>query len=225
MDAVEFVKTHLALDCIGVDDLGYLVRLPGPCPAAIPRFYIAELTGSGNHVRFTRQGLLPAVAEKLLALPPGVALENRGAVRQVLAADAHCRTIRRNKSYLFPAALDPQDFAGVVRLGAADRELVTQFDARIDTSDCPVFAVIAGGRIVSACTSSRETGQGAEAWVQTVPTRRRSGLGRRVVAAWGHYQLSQGKVPFYTLAWDNLASQALAESLELIQFVSDVSYV
>lgn len=225
MDAVELVKIHLALDCIGVDDLGYLVRLPGPCPAPIPRFYVAELTGSGDHVRFTRQDLLPAVAEKLLALPPNVALEDRGAVRRVLAADAHCRTIRRNKSYVFPAAPDPQDFAGVVRLGDADRDLVTQFDARIDASDCPVFAVIAGGRIVSACTSSRETGQAAEAWVQTIPARRRSGLGRRAVAAWGHYQLSCGKVPFYTLTWDNLASQALAESLGLIQYTADVSYV
>lgn len=225
MDAVELVKIHLALDCIGVDDLGYLVRLPGPCPAAIPRFYVAELAGSGNHVRFTRQGLLPAVAERLLALPPHVALEDRGAVRRVLAADAHCRTIRRSKSYVFPAAPGPQDFAGVLCLGEADRDLVTQFDARIDTSDCPVFAVIAGGRIVSACTSSRETGQAAEAWVQTSPSRRRSGLGRRVVAAWGQYQLARGKVPFYTSAWDNLASQALAVSLGLVQYLSDVSYV
>jgi hypothetical protein len=46
-----------------------------------------------------------------------------------------------------------------------------------------------------------------------------------VTAAWGCYLLQQGKIPFYSHVVGNLASQAVARSLGLRQYIADVGYL
>ena len=65
--------------------------------------------------------------------------------------------------------LTPDDYPDAVRLTEAHRDLIEEYDARIEPVRNAVFAVIADGRIVSTCESSRENDTAAEAWVRTLP--------------------------------------------------------
>jgi hypothetical protein len=42
MNAIELIKTHFELECIGVNSDGLMVRIPGPDPDDIACFYIAQ---------------------------------------------------------------------------------------------------------------------------------------------------------------------------------------
>jgi predicted GNAT family acetyltransferase len=74
------------------------------------------------------------------------------------------------------------------------------------------------------CVSSRENEVAAEAWVETRPEHRRRGLARQVTAAWGHDLRRRGKIPFYSHRLENSASQAVARSLGLRQWKTEVAY-
>jgi predicted GNAT family acetyltransferase len=80
------------------------------------------------------------------------------------------------------------------------------------------------GQIVSTCQSSRENDLAGEAWVRTLESYRRRGYARQVTAAWGSWLRQHGKTPYYSHRWDNLASQAVAQSLGLIQYIADAGY-
>lgn len=129
------------------------------------------------------------------------------------------------KELRFPRDSQPALYPDVVRV---DQErlpdLVEQDISDMDVPGKPVFAIIVEGRRISSCTSSLENEIGAEAWVTTAPAFQRKGYGRQVAAAWAHDLQQQGKIPFYSHRWDNLASESLARSLKLIQFMEDVAY-
>ena len=67
MIGAELLAIQLALECIGVDEDGLLVRIPGPYPDGIPRFYAAEC--ASERVKYCSRDVPPAIRRALLALP------------------------------------------------------------------------------------------------------------------------------------------------------------
>ena len=86
-----------------------------------------------------------------------------------------------------------------------------------------VFAIERGGKIVSACVSTRENKQCAEAWVYTDPNYRNQGFAGQVVRAWARKMSQAGKVPFYSHKIENKTSAGLAAKLGLVPVFEEVS--
>ena len=60
--------------------------------------------------------------------------------------------------------------------------------------------------------------------MQTLPVYRRRGYARQVTTAWAFHLQQESNTPFYSHHSDNLPSHALAHSLGLKWFMSDVAY-
>jgi RimJ/RimL family protein N-acetyltransferase len=114
--------------------------------------------------------------------------------------------MHEGKSYIFPNTITPLDYPDVEFSEAA-------------------ACIVRDGEIVSSCQSSRENASAAEAWVFTHPDYRGRGYARQVTMAWGHRLQKQSKIPFYSHHRTNLASEAVARSLRMIQYITDVGYV
>jgi RimJ/RimL family protein N-acetyltransferase len=84
-----------------------------------------------------------------------------------------------------------------------------------------VHVIEQNGKIISACVSSRENEAAAESWVFTAPEHRRQGLALQVVTAWAGSVLRNGKIPFYSHAFENIASSKVAEKLRLIHLFDE----
>jgi len=87
----------------------------------------------------------------------------------------------------------------------------------------PCRAVVADGDAVSLCFSSRNATEACAAGVFTVEEYRGHGYAPVVVASWANAVREMGRVPFYSTAWDNLASQAVAQKLGLVLYGADLS--
>src|SRR6266566_8602189 len=88
----------------------------------------------------------------------------------------------------------------------------------------PHHSYLMNGLIISTCQSSQENTSAAEAWVRTLPDFRKRGYARQVTAAWAYQLQQQGIIPFYSHRWDNTPSQAVARSLQLTLYVTEVGY-
>ena len=68
MDALELIRRHLELECIGFNPEGSLVWLPCPNPDTVPRLYVARHVG--GYALYFRHDLPRGVRRELAALPP-----------------------------------------------------------------------------------------------------------------------------------------------------------
>jgi hypothetical protein len=221
VNAVELIETQLELECIGVTSDRLLVRLPGPNPDGISRFYITR--HDGGYTAYFRYDLPRHIRERLEALPQDRAFNDHETVKRILGKDAPCESMWIGKSYVFPDTLTTDDYLDATQLDETHQTLIEQYDAKMSVHHRAVYAIIVDGRIVSTCESLRENAVSAEAWTRTLPAYRRCGYAQ-VTAAWAHNLHKQGKIPFYSHLWDNLDSQAVAQSLGLIQCVAGVGY-
>jgi hypothetical protein len=206
MDAL--VLKHLALECTGLNAAGDLIRIEGPDPEPLFRVYVARHAG-GDSVLF-REDVPEATRKRLLRLPVLAFFEQPEAIKSILAEDAPCTEMHIGKSYVFAQPPNPNIY----------REVVV-----MEGKKYPSFVVVIDGAMASICDSSRENEVAGEAWVRTLEPYRRKGYARQTTAAWGAHLLSQGKTPFYSHRWDNLASQAVAQSLGLVEYLQDAGYV
>ncbi|MEC0126696.1 GNAT family N-acetyltransferase [Paenibacillus pabuli] len=87
----------------------------------------------------------------------------------------------------------------------------------------PVAAYVIEGSAVAVCCSARVSTQGAEASLYTAPDFRGQGYAAEAVKCWQHHVKESGRIPLYSTSWDNVASQAVARKLGLIQFGVDFS--
>jgi GNAT superfamily N-acetyltransferase len=222
MNVYDLIRTQLALEGIGVDDEGQLIRVPCLNPDTLHRVYVARYPGGATI--FFQAGLHPALCSCLLRLPVTEFFENPQRVRAILAEDRPCESSFIGKSYVFPDTISVIQYPDVLHLSQADPELVRQYNPEIDPNHKEVFGVMADGKIVATCESSREDDAAGEAWVFTLEPYRRRGYARQLTAAWGHWLQKRGKTPFYSHLRENLASQAVAQSLGLIQWVEGAGY-
>ncbi len=88
-------------------------------------------------------------------------------------------------------------------------------------SSQPFLAIIEDRRAVAVCASVRVKRSAHEAGVETLASHRGRGLAPRVVDAWSRAVEELGARPLYSTSWSNLASQRVAEKLELAQYASD----
>ena len=77
----------------------------------------------------------------------------------------------------------------------------------------PFVALIEDGSAVSICASVRITEAVHCAGVETHVNHRRRGYALDVVAGWAAAVRGRGAAPFYSTAWDNIASQGVASRL------------
>jgi RimJ/RimL family protein N-acetyltransferase len=74
----------------------------------------------------------------------------------------------------------------------------------------PVFAVIAGGRVLAVAHSSRRGAEACELGIETRPEARRRGYALALARLWSAAVLAEGLAPIYSASASNTASLALA---------------
>ena len=225
MNLEHFLKIHaihMTLDGICFTGDGFLKPLPGSVPDKIQRLYLAQ--HDNGFLRCFREDLPAHIRQQLSQLHTEQILNDPETIKTLLAEDAPCKEILQSKSYLFPNTLTARDFPEVIQLDATYQSQFAQFSPGEAISPWPMYAVIVNGRIVSTCQSSQENISAAEAWVRTLPDFRRRGYARQVTAAWAYQLQQRGKLPFYSHRWDNTASEAVARSLQLTLYATEVGY-
>ena len=156
-------------------------------------------------MRFFRCDLSADIRRRLEALPGPAAFDNREAVRAILAAQAACKNAFFGTSAVFRDRPDPAEFADEIRTDEG-------------------CAVQVGGMVASIAWSVRENAAAAELAVETAEGHRRRGYARQVAAAWAHEVIKQGKAAYYSYPGGNLASEALARNLGVVEFSIVAAY-
>jgi hypothetical protein len=197
-----------------------------------PRLYLG-CTTAGHVVRFgtgVPDALVARLKEIVGRLPQVDDLHTPPAtltvMREALERDAPVTTEEGGPVYRFPASIVPQ--GEVVQLTEANLELVrdTYPSLREELADWwPCFAATQAGAAVSVCFSSRVGTQADAAGVDTLPAFRGRGYAAAVTAAWGAAIREAGRIPLYSTAWANLASQGVARRAGLILFGADMSWM
>ena len=226
MNGLELLHLQFSLQRIGFDGEGNLIRLPGPNPDGVPRFYLGEL--DSGVVTYCSANMPRTVCDQLKALPLLQARDDTSAVCAILTHHAPCEGIWRGTSAVVTRPIADDEHRDVRLLDprhASQRALLEAFDAEMAGYGWPAYAVVRNGRVVSACVSSREDERAGEAWVQTLAEERGHGYARQAVAAWAHALQRAGKLPFYSHGADNVASAGVARSLGLIPYLRDVGYL
>ncbi len=223
MTTSELIRLQLRLECKAINAEGLLERIPGPDPDGIARFSVYY--HDDTYTTYCRHDLPRAIRERLLALSPIIAFEQPETVETILREHGPIEGRWLGTTFVFPETLAPAAYPDAVELGAADSDLIEQFDPGLARLSRPVFAIVVDGKIVSACVSARENQEAAEAWVQTLPDFRRHGYACQVTAAWAHHLQRLGKQPFYSHIRENLASQAVARRLGLVPVFDAVGYL
>jgi hypothetical protein len=216
------------------DARGRMLLSNEPCAAArqpAPRLFLGR-TAAGDVVRFgatVPDALAQRVDEILARQLPGEDLRlspaTLDAVRVMLAEQAPVGAEDGGPVYRFPHAITRP--TGVVRLRLNNRDLIRDtfpwlFEEIADWQPC--FAIVRDQAAVSICFSSRQGPFAAEAGVETLPDYRGRGFAPAVTAAWGSAIAASDRIPIYSTAWENLASQGVARRLGLIQFGADTTW-
>jgi len=147
------------------------------------------------------------------------------ALRAELEAHRPIAAEESGPSYRFPASIAVADQA--VRLAHDNRELVRATYPWLYeelASWQPCFAAVREGEAVSVCFTARLSADAAEAGVDTLAAFRHRGHAGTVTLAWGAAIRASGRIPLYSTAWDNAASQAVARRIGLIMFGADSTW-
>jgi hypothetical protein len=209
-----------------------MCRVNEPAGACAPRFFFAR-SADANLWR-CRDDLPEATVltlERLAADEP-VRGELRGEPTHLeafrAALDVQTASFSSGPAYRFPDELPPVGVP-VTRVQRSDLPLLRLLPwdldetARTFESFEPLVAMIEQGHAVSLCHSARLTDRAAEAGIETLAAYRRRGHATAVVAGWALAVRATGRIPLYSTSWQNLASQALAGKLGLIQYGTTLS--
>ena len=214
------------------DSAGRLLRVNEPDDKEAPRFFLGR-TPDGNEWRF-RHDLDQLTVSKLESLcadvPAGIdraaPLSDIERFSTVLNAQTPVQRVWCGPAYHF-ASIDTAMNAAVVRITRANSEtLRANFSDWLDAVEAGRLLVgfVENGHAVSICCSVRVTAGAHEAGIETAPEHRGKGRGKAVVAAWAKVVNELGAIPLYSTSWDNLESLALAASLGLVQFGSNLHF-
>jgi HAD superfamily hydrolase (TIGR01509 family) len=159
----------------------------------------------GGYLAYLHHAFPMAISQELANFGPEKAFSAMQGVIEIVAAYRPCQPSGPYLSYYFPYTPDVNEFPQV-----------RQTNGR--------FEIWADGQPVSWAWSVRENDVCAEAAVETLPGYRQRGYARQVTAAWANAIACSGRTAFFSHAKANLASQALACSLGLVQFSTCVGF-
>lgn len=213
-----------------------LIREPDPEEAELhpaPRLFLGR-TPQGNVWRF-RHDLPAALVRDLEDLCrtepvlPGhtTAVDeprNAADIRGLLASHAPIKVEERGPAYRLPGGIPVPD--GVVLISEETAHLLEAHFAWAITSRAgfrfaPIAVAVERGSAVSISFCARLTESVAEAGVETAPASRGHGHAGAAVAGWAAAMGRLGRLPLYSTAWGNLASQAVARKLGAVRYGED----
>jgi RimJ/RimL family protein N-acetyltransferase len=213
------------------DERGRIVGSNEPNGRFAPRLFLGR-TKDGHVSRYgaTLPDAVVQRIEEIIEREPRVADLTpepvvADALREALSQHAPVTREAGGPAYYFPEVIAVP--GNVVQLTDANRDVARDtFRWLYDDLPgwAPGFAVVEDGVAVSACCSSRIGIDAAEAGVDTLPEYRGRGYASAVTAAWAEAIRASGRIPLYSTAWDNLASQAVARRLGLIMYGADMSW-
>jgi RimJ/RimL family protein N-acetyltransferase len=212
------------------DANGRLLRINEPdADGPAPRFFLAR-TGAGNiwRTRYDLPARLAAALERLAADEPVVNQPDRLPLHMAEYVDLLGQHEPITEIYAGPAyhlpALDPA--AGTVTITPQNVDLLQAHFPYTRSSlaeRAPVEAVVDDGEAVAVCFCARITAQVAEAGVYTIDGYRGRGYAAETVRAWAAAIRATGRLPLYSTAWENTASQAVAAKLGAVFYASELN--
>jgi predicted GNAT family acetyltransferase len=221
MQPIDFLQRQMKLEGIGIDQNRELVPIY-PAVQEFPFVLVASLVGSeGNEtLAYWSAQLAPEIKHALQKSALALHFPDAQPLSSIL--DEHHIQYQAGhfKSYSFPEYYRSAATTGVKILPREDAGVrAFGFDHFSDT----VYVIEKDGIVVSACVSSRQDDDAAEAWIFTSEQHRGLGYGKRVVAAWASGIMEQGLVPFYSHKITNTASARLAGSLGLAPLFEEIN--
>jgi ribosomal protein S18 acetylase RimI-like enzyme len=199
---VELIRLNVGLEN-HIELSGHLFPLPDSDPAQVAHFVIAR--HSGGCERFFRHDLPVPIREKLTQLDPEQALYDFELVKSILAEDKPCKDAWGGKGYVFSHIPDQSEFPDVLFHEGS-------------------LVIMVENEPVAWAWSQEKNEKAAELAVEVLPEYRRRGYGRQLSAAWANHIMHQGLVAFYSHLHDNHPSQALAQSLGVVQYAVSAGY-
>jgi RimJ/RimL family protein N-acetyltransferase len=218
MNPVEYLHFQLRLEGKEVVNEN-LLRQVEAVPGEDMPLMILGFLATQDLVAFYDESLPAGLIQKLNDRLPAVKFPNVDLIVSLLQSHGFKLEVSHYKTYIFPAHDQTSSFREV-RPYAKHEPKVQEFG--FDNFAEEVYALEQVGRIVSACVSSRENKQCAEAWVYTDANYRNQGLAGQVVRAWAWRMNQAGKVPFYSHKIENTASASLAAKLGLVPVFEEV---
>jgi GNAT superfamily N-acetyltransferase len=219
----EIIQKYYAMDLEGVIITPDGLLLAGPQAHEQPQRVIALQHADGYSLLL--RGDLPAsLLTDLRRIPAEQAFHEHDSVTRLLVRHAPVTEIWTGLckfvSPLDRSQIPPEPF----RLTEVQRALIDESNLQMNPEASTAYAILVDGHIATTCHSTRENAVGAEAYVYTRPEYRRCGLGAKAVLTWAFDLQQRGVIPFYNHHINNLASQALSESLGLPWFMSDTAW-
>jgi hypothetical protein len=206
MDSQALIFLQLELECIRLNQKGYLESFQCDNPDDAARLYIYR--DAESYHRYLRHDIDPVLRQHIKLIREDRLYEEHEMVKRTLSEESPCESIFQGRSYVFPPEALEQPYE----------------DSEIFFGESSLCGIEIAGQVVASSSSVRENDKAAEAWVHTEAAYRGMGYGRRVVLAWARRIAEKGKVPFYSHAISNLGSQRLVESLPFLRVYDLVSY-
>ncbi|HEY3475013.1 MAG TPA: GNAT family N-acetyltransferase [Anaerolineales bacterium] len=215
MRPLDYLHLQMRLEGKQVVDLDRIREVEAVPGEELPLILLAQLT-DGKQITYYSEVMSPDLKEELASAE--IDFTHIDPLLQLLKAHGMPCEAGHYKTYVFPS------------MPANDMEVVclSKYEARVKAFGFggfagDVYAILRGGKIVSACVSARENGRCGEAWVYTDAEHRGQGLAQQVVRAWARSLLEAGKVPFYSHKIENRASAGLAQRLGLQPVFEEVA--
>jgi hypothetical protein len=143
---------------------------------------------------------------------------------QLLACRAPVERVWTGPAYRFPERLAGGSISVATLTEASSHLLSPYLEPWIEDigAALPAVAAIHQGRAVAICASVRISAKAHEAGVETAEPFRRHGYAAAAVSVWANAVRAVGRIPLYSTSTENVASRALADSLGLVRFGSDL---
>lgn len=198
------------------DAAGRLLRVNEPDGGVAPRLFLGETEHGAQ--RWYRADVSPTMIAALERVPPDAI----GTFVEMLSREAPVERISSGPAFRFPDTLAPSRAIAVTAANSAvlQRHLGDWLDAV--ESMAPLSVMLVDGHAVSVCASARRSDGAYEAGVETARGFRARGFGAQAVLGWAAQVRALGRIPIYSCAWANEASRALARSLGLTQFATNL---
>jgi RimJ/RimL family protein N-acetyltransferase len=225
------IMTLQATALFQLDAAGRILAINESDSAPAPRLFIGRTTeGLVWHYRHDLPDALVREIDTLLATEPPSAdlrtpLRCDEPLRALLHAHAPITSIWSGPAWWCPEGIAAPRPVPTVQLadGAAMAKHYPGW-ARDFANSQPCIAVLDGDDAVAVCCSSRRSPDAAEAGADTLPDYRGRGYAASAVAAWAAAIRATGRLPLYSTAWDNVASQGVARTLGLVLYGADLSF-